>query len=234
MFRFLKRVAKVLFSPSVRPLPRFLRGPLRLIYEIHFGLIGLWHTGWNLLYRYPLFQARCAELGTGVSVDRLPFITGPVELFIGNHVWIGGNVSIASGRILDRAPRLILKDHAELSWNTSIAVNSEVVIGEYARVSFNCRISDSDGHPREADLRAAGHPMQTRDIRPVHIGRHAWIGNSTHIMKGVTIGEGAVIGANSVVLHDIPPYCLALGNPAEVMFRNFGKPKHALPSEPGA
>jgi len=43
-------------------------------------------------------------------------------------------------------------------------------------------------------------------------------------MKGVTIGEGAVIGANSVVISDIPPYCLAMGNPAEAYFRNFGRP----------
>jgi len=43
-------------------------------------------------------------------------------------------------------------------------------------------------------------------------------------MKGVTIGEGAVIGANSVVITDVPPYSLAIGNPAEVYFRNYGRP----------
>jgi serine acetyltransferase len=45
-------------------------------------------------------------------------------------------------------------------------------------------------------------------------------------MKGVTIGEGAVIGAHSVVISDIPPYSLAMGNPAEVYFRNFGRPSN--------
>jgi acetyltransferase-like isoleucine patch superfamily enzyme len=58
----------------------------------------------------------------------------------------------------------------------------------------------------------------------VRICKHAWVGNGTHIMKGVTIGEGAVIGANSVVISDIPPFSLALGNPAEVLLRNFGRP----------
>jgi serine acetyltransferase len=52
-------------------------------------------------------------------------------------------------------------------------------------------------------------------------------------MKGVTIGEGAVIGANSVVISDVPDYALALGNPAQVLIRGFGKPstarKAALP-----
>ena len=40
----------------------------------------------------------------------------------------------------------------------------------------------------------------------------------------LAIGEAAVIGANSVVISDVPPYCLAVGNPAEVYFRNYGRP----------
>jgi serine acetyltransferase len=43
-------------------------------------------------------------------------------------------------------------------------------------------------------------------------------------MKGVTIGEGAIVGSNSVVITNIPPYSLAMGNPAEVLFRNYGLP----------
>jgi acetyltransferase-like isoleucine patch superfamily enzyme len=106
-------------------------------------------------------------------------------------------------------------------------VNREVILEEDVIVSFDCRISDSDGHCREADLRAAGVAPKPEDIRPVRICKHAWIGNGTHIMKGVTIGEGAVIGANSVVISNIPPYSLAMGNPAEVLFRNFGLPTTA-------
>jgi acetyltransferase-like isoleucine patch superfamily enzyme len=230
LYQWLKRLAKGVLYPKVRQLPGFTKGPLRFLYEAHFGVIVFANLLCNTFYRHPLFQARCVSVGKNVSVDRLPFITGPVEIHIGNNVWIGGNVVISAGRVTE-CPRLILKDYAEVSWNVSIAVNKEVIIGEHARVSYDCRISDSDGHPREADLRAANEPMRERDIRPVHIGRHAWIGNGSHIMKGVTIGEGAVIGANSVVINDIPPYCLALGNPAEVFLRNFGKPKSPFPPE---
>jgi acetyltransferase-like isoleucine patch superfamily enzyme len=136
---------------------------------------------------------------------------------------LGGGLCVMSGASLER-PRFIIQDHAEVGWNVVISVNQEVVIEEYARVSYDCRISDSDGHPREADLRAANQRANPRDIRPVRIGRYAWIGNGTHIMKGVTIGEGAIIGANSVVITDIPRFCLAMGNPAEVYFRNVGRP----------
>ena len=89
-------------------------------------------------------------------------------------------------------------------------------------------------HPREAGLRAQNAPVDLADIRPVRICRYAWIGNGCHIMKGVTIGEGAVIVANSVVISDIPPYSLAMGNPAEVYFRNYGRPSGTTADSSGS
>ena len=53
--------------------------------------------------------------------------------------------------------------------------------------------------------------------RPVNIGDYAWIGMNCLILKGVTIGEGAIIGAGSVVTRDVPPFCLAAGSPARVL-----------------
>jgi acetyltransferase-like isoleucine patch superfamily enzyme len=150
---------------------------------------------------------------------------------MGDHSGFSEKVSIISGRIFDR-PQLVLKEHAGVGMNVIIVVNREVVIEEHVVISWDCRISDSDGHPREADLRAAGKPPDAKDIRPVRICRHAWIGNGCYIMKGVTIGEGAIIGANSVVISNIPPYSLALGNPAEVILRNFGRPSTARKAQP--
>jgi len=227
-YRFLGKIARGVLSPKAIRIPGLLKSPLRLLYELHFGVIIAWNTLANFFYRHPLFQARCATFGEGVVIDRLPFVTGHVQIHIGNNVYLGGRLTIVSGRMVDN-PVLILKDRAEIGWNTTIAVNREVIIEEHARVSFDCRISDSDGHPREADLRAQNQPVHPKDIRPVRICKHAWVGNGSYIMKGVTIGEGAVIGANSVVISDIPPYTLAMGNPAEVLFRNFGRPSKKPP-----
>ena len=52
---------------------------------------------------------------------------------------------------------------------------------------------------------------------PIHIGRNAHIGMGSIIMPGVTIGEGAIIGAGAIVTHDVPPYALAVGQPAKVV-----------------
>jgi acetyltransferase-like isoleucine patch superfamily enzyme len=226
LYRAIRRVAKAIILPSAPRVPGFLKPALRLLYEFHYLVIIFFRMLLNVFYRNPLFQSRCATFGKNVSVDDLPFVSGHVEIHIGDNVYLGGKISIMSGRVCEQ-PRLIIKDNAEINWNVMITVNQEVVVEEYARVSFDCRISDSDTHPRDAELRARHQPADPRDVKPVRIGKHAWIGNGTHIMKGVTIGEGAIIGANSVVITDIPPYCLALGNPAEVYFRNIGRSKRS-------
>ena len=53
------------------------------------------------------------------------------------------------------------------------------------------------------------------------IGNDVWLGQNVTILPGVHIGDGAIIGANSVVAHDIPSYCVAVGNPATVKKKRF-------------
>ena len=55
------------------------------------------------------------------------------------------------------------------------------------------------------------------EVKPVVIEDYAWIGTLALILPGVTVGEGAVIGAGAVVAKDIPPYTIAVGNPAKVV-----------------
>jgi len=224
LFRSLKKVGRTLHRAQAPRMPAVLKPVLRTLYELHYLVIQVVRALVNICYRHPLVQGRCASFGENVSIDGMVFVSGHVELHIGSNVWLGGGLDIMSGKWVD-VPRLIVKDNAEIGWNVRIAVNREVVLEEHARVASDCRISDSDGHPREADLRRRNAPVDPKDIRPVRIGRDAWIGAGTYIMKGVTIGEGAIVGANSVVITDIPPYSLALGNPAEVYFKNYGRPK---------
>jgi acetyltransferase-like isoleucine patch superfamily enzyme len=226
VFKLLKKTIHSAFNPTLPPLPKLLLGPLRAVYELHFLVITLFNSCLTIFYRNPIFQGRCASFGKRVVVEGLPYVSGHVEIHVGDDVKIGGRFSVAAGGIF-RQPKLILKDRAAIGWFTGITVNQEVVIEEDVIVSYDCRISDSDGHPREADLRAAGRPPDPKDIRPVRICRYAFVGNGSHIMKGVTIGEGAMVGANSVVISDVPPYSLVMGNPAEVLFRNYGRPSTA-------
>ena len=56
-----------------------------------------------------------------------------------------------------------------------------------------------------------------KNTRPVVIGDKVWLTEQCTVMPGVKIGDGAIIGASSLVIRNIPPYCLATGHPAEVI-----------------
>jgi acetyltransferase-like isoleucine patch superfamily enzyme len=156
-------------------------------------------------------------------MSRLPFVVGHARIHIGDDVNFFGKVDIFSGRIFDE-PRLILKDRVDIGHNVIFVVNKEIVIEEDVNVASGVRFMDTDAHPRDTAERIADGPPRPEEIKPVRVGRYAWIGHNSFILKGVTIGEGAIIGVNSVVVTDIPPYSVAMGNPARVVIKNAGKP----------
>jgi len=65
----------------------------------------------------------------------------------------------------------------------------------------------------------SGHPSTRGDVV---IGNDVWIGFGSTILSGVTIGDGAAIGACSLVIRNVPPYAIVAGNPAQVIRRRFG------------
>lgn len=230
-YRFLKRAARGILHASL-PVPRWLRPAFRALYDLHSLLTGFLRWAWNFFYTQPLFRGRCAEVGRGLRLTHLPFVRGPVEIQIGDEVAFFGRVCVLSGHVFDR-PRLVLGHRCVLGHNVIIAVSRQIVLEDEVFVSSDCCISDNDGHPKDAELRVRNLPPAPKEILPVRICRRAWIGSGAYIMKGVTIGEGAIIGANSVVISNVPPYSLALGNPAEVILREVGRPRPAARGSQG-
>lgn len=149
----------------------------------------------------------------------MPDIAGHPRITIGSGVNFFGAVSITSGRVFDE-PRLVIGDHVDVGHNVVFVVNREIVIEDHVNIASGVRFMDTDAHPRDTAARAAKLAPPADEIRPVRIGKYAWIGQNSFILKGVTVGEGAVIGVNSVVVTDIPAYTVAMGNPARVVVRN--------------
>ncbi|MBV9631624.1 MAG: acyltransferase, partial [Xanthobacteraceae bacterium] len=146
---------------------------------------------------------------------------GHTKIHVGNHVNFFGQVDIFSGRTFD-APTLIIKDRVDIGHNVSFTVNQEIVLEEGVNVASGVRFLDSDAHPRDAAQRVSKDiAPPTSEIKPVRVGKYAWIGQNAFIMKGVTVGEGAIIGVNSVVVTDVPPYTVAMGNPARVVVKGL-------------
>lgn len=134
--------------------------------------------------------------------------------------------------------RLLLEEYGNggvtIDYHTYIRYPSKVSIGAGTTVNRGCRFYASHHHPDvririgahvavapEVSFFAAGHDYTQLSLpdtaASITVGDHAWIGARSVVLQGVTIGEGAVVAAGSVVTRDIPPYTVAAGVPARVI-----------------
>jgi acetyltransferase-like isoleucine patch superfamily enzyme len=218
---FFRAARQILHSCSTMtlPVPRVVKPAGRLFYELRFYVPILWRRMKSLIYTTPIFSCRCESVGKRLQLVALPQVSGHASIYIGDDVCFSGSFAVASGRFYDN-PILRIGNRTFIGHNVSIICNREVIIEDDVFISGNCRICDYDGHPASLEARIVNASPGAEDIRPVRICRSAWIGSGVFILKGVTIGSGAIVGANSVVTHDIPPYCVAAGSPARVVKRN--------------
>lgn len=116
-------------------------------------------------------------------------------------------------------PSITIGDNAFLNQGTHISAVNDLVIGDNLLTGSYVSIIDNN-HGQNKTIEELVIPPSERDLYskgPIHIGNNVWIGDKASIFGGVTIGDGAIIGANSVVTHDIPAYSIAVGNPAKVI-----------------
>jgi acetyltransferase-like isoleucine patch superfamily enzyme len=101
-----------------------------------------------------------------------------------------------------------------------------IEIGKNVLISHDVEIHDSNSHSLSASARRGEHrldrstslsPRSGVETSPIFIGDDVWIGFRSMIMKGVSIGEGAVIAAGTLVTHDVEPWTLVAGNPMRVV-----------------
>src|SRR3712207_863810 len=108
-----------------------------------------------------------------------------------------------------------------------VMAEERIEIGSHCLISWGVAIADSDFHPldaaqRRADAEALAPFFQDRPprpslrSRPVIIGHHVWIGMTSTILKGVTIGDNSIVAAGSVVTKSVPANVIVAGNPAVI------------------
>lgn len=214
-FRVARKIYDFVWTVNL-PIPRFLKPVGRLFYEMRFGVILVWRRVKSLTYVGPLFSCRCESVGRRLQSVAMPSVRGHALIYIGDDVRLARNLTITSGRFWD-SPTLRIGNRTSIGHGVTITCNREVVIEDDVLIAGNCRISDYDGHPAAMEKRIAGCAPDPEDMRPVRICKGAWIGYGALILKGVTIGEGAIVGANSVVTHDVPPHSVVAGPPARVV-----------------
>lgn len=163
-----------------------------------------------------------------VSCGRDVVIEGAIEIRVpGGQIIIGDDCLIQGVLVSEtRDSRIAIGSNVFIGGGTLIDCIESISIDDDVLISYGCNIVDSDNHSvsysiRKKDLadwrHGGGHDWATTNTKPVHIAKGVWIGARAMILKGVCIGEGAVVGAGSVVTKDVPPYTIVAGNPAKII-----------------
>ncbi|MCC7351506.1 MAG: acyltransferase [Phycisphaerales bacterium] len=147
----------------------------------------------------------------------------PEGIFIGDRVFIGNDAWIDTfPRYANQTftPRLDIGSDTMIGHHGHIMVIGHMKIGRHVLIANGVYISDNLHGYEDVSRPVFDQPLVHR---PVEIGDEAWIGENVCVLPGVKIGRHSVIGSNSVVTRDIPPYCVAVGAPAAVIRRFDGQ-----------
>lgn len=145
-----------------------------------------------------------ALLRVGKSVR---FLIKNGEINVGRKVQLHHGVKLSAWGT-DGFTQINIGDNTAIGDRTEIHAGQRVDIGANCNISWDVCIMDRDYHKFNSP---------TEVIKPVDIKDNVWIGCNSIIMKGVTIGEGAVVAAGSVVTKDVPPKVVVGGNPAKII-----------------
>lgn len=139
---------------------------------------------------------------------------------IGSHTLIGPDVSLSAGMVPGQEcitnPVVKIGDRCLIGRGSGIVGHFSIEIGDDVWTGHNVYITDQN-HGYEDVTRPIS--QQSQPERSVKIGEGSWLGYGSVVLPGVTIGKHVVVGANSVVTHDIPDYSVAVGVPARVIKR---------------
>lgn len=184
---------------------RFRRGPLRLL--------------WNKVYREPLLRMQCERVGEGLLLhEGMPKILGNLRARLGSRVTLNGEqVWLAAG---DGSPKILeIGDDTGIGFATELIIGESIRIGRHVGIANHVTLVGYDGHPLDPFARARMEPPGPDGVGPIVVKDYAWIGSRSIIMKGVTIGRGAVVAMGSVVKLNVPDLTVVSGNPAKAVWK---------------
>ena len=156
--------------------------------------------------------AECKVYASNTSIDS-------AKVIVGNDSQVGGVV------MLHQAHSKIIIGNNSSAGNGHIDCAQEISIGDDVLISWGCTFIDNNSHSLDRAERKHDLQLWQQGIKdwsvvksaPIVVRDGAWIGCNVIVLKGVTIGEGAIVGAGSVVTEDVPDYTVVAGNPARIV-----------------
>lgn len=140
--------------------------------------------------------------------SELPLRTEILKKLLGS---MGENIYIEPPLHANWGKNTHLGNNVYANFNLTLVDDADIYIGDNVMIGPNVVLATA-GHPIHPALRERGMQFNI----PIYIGNNVWLGAGVIVLPGVKIGDNSVIGAGSVVTHDIPENCVAFGNPCRV------------------
>ena len=163
-----------------------------------------------------LILPKFGQIGDKNYIQLPHTIKNPQNIYFSNNAYIGRNSTLISvSEHKTGIPSISIGNNVWSTSNLQIYASKNVTVEDDVIIAANVYITDSSHDYSRGDI-----PYRVQGLtspRPVLIGKGSWIGQNVCILPGVTIGEQCIIGANSVVNKDIPPFHIAVGAPAKII-----------------
>ncbi len=154
-------------------------------------------------------KRRLGRLGKHVWIDKhVALMRYPENIFIDDHVVLKEGAKICA---CNKNAIIKIGKNTTVGYYDFFFASEKIIIGDDCLIAPFVYVVDSN-HKAERNRKINQQPNETA---PIIIGNDVWIASNVTILKGVTIGDGAVIAANSVVNKDVEPYTIVGGTPAK-------------------
>ena len=152
-----------------------------------------------------------ASCGEDVKISRKTSLYGAERIAIGDHVRIDDFCVISAG-----AGGISIGSHVHIAVYVSVIGAAAITLSDFVGLSSRVSVYSSNDDYSGSALTGPTIPVRFRkiDSRPVHIGRHVVVGSGSVVLPGVTIHDGAAVGALTLIRKDCEPFGLYVGNPA--------------------
>lgn len=166
-------------------------------------------------------KLKLKKCGRRVIFESSFVLSGESYITLGDNIRIKPRLQLEAIDTLGNTkftPEIVIGDDVSINYDVHIACINKVVIGKGVLIASKVFISDhGHGDTCTETLQIPPSKRTLYSKGPVIIEENVWIGEGAAIMPGVTIGRNSIIGANSVVTKDIPPFSVAVGTPARVI-----------------
>jgi len=149
------------------------------------------------------------KLNSSCQFDGPIDVIGTANIHFDEYVRVGSDVQFGT----EQSGHISLGKHVRINRGSTIFSYDSIKIGDYSLIGEYVTIRDAN-HGTQTDEKIK---LQDHQIKSISIGNDVWIGRGACILPGVTIGDGSVIGANSVVTRSIESNSIAVGMPAKVI-----------------